>query len=170
MGRKRKYLTEQERNDAKNRQTREWKKKNPDKVRAIHKAYCMRNPEKIKQIQKRYYQKNKKRFAEYQKEYQRKNREKCNEICRKYYHKHKEKFRAKDERARIIDIWSDTEKRIETSRIRMEQIKTKMMLFDDYEKLKTLRRMFEQENSALISLLQKRDGLDNIMRGEHESD
>jgi transketolase len=44
--------------------SREWRKKNPDKVRAQHKQYARQHPEKVREIERRYRQKRKERGKE----------------------------------------------------------------------------------------------------------
>lgn len=76
-----------------NRNAKEYRDENKEKIHMVNKAYYEANNSKLKEHQKAYYASNKDKVIEYQKSYRETNREKINERQRAYNAANKEKLK-----------------------------------------------------------------------------
>lgn len=76
-------------------QGREFRKKNPEKVRAYTRKYWEESREKMRAIQRKYYKKNREKILAYQRKYREENLEKVKAQERKYYAKNRDKYNAR---------------------------------------------------------------------------
>ena len=72
---------------------REYRKKNPEKLREYKREYRKKNPEKLKEYAKRYYEENAEKVKERSKRYGEENPEKVKENRRRYFRRNSERYR-----------------------------------------------------------------------------
>ena len=109
MGRKKIYLTEEERNAAhrealkryrerhleeERERTKRYRQENHEKIRERHRKYRQENSEKIRELNKGYYQENKEKILERSKRYRQENHEKERERHKRWQAENTEKWRA----------------------------------------------------------------------------
>ena len=95
-----------------NKKSREYYKKNIEKVKKIKKKWKQNNPEKVREEERRWYKNNIDAITEYKRNFYTKNKEKLNEESRKYHFENKEKdnersrkwHKENPEKSRVLNI------------------------------------------------------------------
>ena len=116
MGRKKKYLTEEERKAAAKERNKRWKEENPDYFKRWYqenqrekmKRWYQENREEILDYQKRYYQENREKILDYRKRYYQENPEKIKEYQKQWREENPEKIKeySKTPMGRAINLVS----------------------------------------------------------------